>query len=550
MRTPSFRALALVATALESSLLLGCGESDGGLSAGVTSASSVGPGGTGVGGATAATTSTAQNAGSSGAGGAWTGGCVEVGANAEVVIATAPGEGEHALSLTALSADTDWSELGNEALVLDVLGDAGLIGHLVLHQGATEFTYGMHVGSLKSGEPLRVRVSTLSADGAEKKACVGTAALIPAASLGVNAEGLKHAPIFKWPVKKRFDDLPLMLGWSHEKARYQAVYSNENGGTVAICGAKATGMQAELARWGRGADIEGVYSYGGTEKWERCDGMKTFAQVQPGMEAEHPIFYYGDGHNRVFESRGGYGKTCGSSADQQADGDLSGWNVNNPGNQPKLDDGLVIVLRPLPVDLDALGYATFAGRREGLMDTYAPWLYRLTFAELAREGNIDQNHTFPMQSYLFVDVHAADVGGSGDSYCSFMVGSGFRLRVHTKDGETLDGPQMTASYFGASEDIKRIAIELKKTYAANAFDGLEFDAYDNDGIYWLGLGDAFMARPVARNGATLDYVHKGTSAVNTYIDDDKSGCNAGVNMGGPGAFAYPCVGGKQTFALP
>ena len=62
---------------------------------------------------------------------------------------------------------------------------------------------------------------------------------------------------------------------------------------------------------------------------------------------------------------------------------------SNPGNALADDAGRVIILRPLPVDMDALGYAQFGGRREALADRYAPWLYRLTSLELAREGKID-----------------------------------------------------------------------------------------------------------------------------------------------------------------
>jgi hypothetical protein len=38
-----------------------------------------------------------------------------------------------------------------------------------------------------------------------------------------------------------------------------------------------------------------------------------------------------------------------------------------------------VILRPLPVDLDALGCAAFGGRREALIDRDAPWLYRISF---------------------------------------------------------------------------------------------------------------------------------------------------------------------------
>ena len=85
----------------------------------------------------------------------------------------------------------------------------------------------------------------------------------------------------------------------------------------------------------------------------------------------HPILYWGDGHNRVFEDRGGYGQTCGTGSPEKPDGDFAGWNVQNPSNALADDDAKVIVIRPVPVDMDALGYAKFGGRREGLADERA-----------------------------------------------------------------------------------------------------------------------------------------------------------------------------------
>ncbi len=218
-------------------------------------------------------------------------------------------------------------------------------------------------------------------------------------------------------MKKRFDDLPMLLGWSKAKKHYEAYYTNENGGTAELCGGGASGMQAELARWGRGADIEGMFDYGGSVKqWERCDGTTGVDTHPIQFEGAHPIVYYGDGHNRLFESRGGYGQTCGTSGDKKADGDITGWNTANPGNDPADDGPFVITIRPLPVSLDAIGFATHSGRREGVLDQYAPWLYRVTDGELEREGKIDGSKVQPMQNDLFVDIHANDVGGSGDSY--------------------------------------------------------------------------------------------------------------------------------------
>jgi hypothetical protein len=426
--------------------------------------------------------------------------------------------------------------------VLDVSGsESGVIGQLVLHQGQTAFSYGMALGRLSAGEDVSVRVSPMSAMNATRQACVGPATLTPAADLGEDAAGLVNAPIFRWPFGKRFDDLPVLLGWSSARSDYQAVYITEDGGTVEQCGGGSDGIQAEIARWGRASDIEGIYRYGETPRWGRCTGSSAVSDGSPRFEDAHPIFYYGDGHNRLFESRGGYGDTCGGGAAEKSDGDLTGWNTDNPGDAAELDEGLVITVRPLPVALDALGYGQFGGRREALQDTYAPWIYRLTFLELAREDKLDGERSFPMEQYLYVDVHVADVNGSGDRECAFQVSNGFMVRAVTTDGAIIEGPQMTADYAGEGEQWKRIAFPLPAGTTAADVDHFLFDAYDGDGIYLLGLGDAFLVRPDGPAGAVLEPVHEGVQELTYYVDDDSSGCSGGVNSDGPGGVAYECV---------
>ena len=476
-------------------------------------------------------------------------GCVDVDDAAAVVVGTATAADDYALTLTAQTASaTSWGEAGNEAVVLDVRGGSrGFIGHLVLHQGNTTFDYGMAVGALAPGEPLTVTVSTLSAPNSVRKACV-IGKLVAASELGDAAAGLTHAPIYRWPIQKAFDDLPMIAGWSKTKQSFQSVFTNEDGGTVVQCGGGAGGIQAEIARWGRAADIEGDYDYTGTPTWERCTGTVPITTTALRMEGDHPILYYGDGHNRVFESRAGYGQTCGSGGPEKANGDLDGWNVNNTDNSLAGDDGHVIVVRPLPVSLDAIDYAQFGGRREGLIDTYAPWLYRITSLELAKENKIDDAKSLAMSRYLYADVRVADVGGSGDQYCATLgVSGGFKLRAFTAAGVQIDGPQITADYASSgAHDWKRVAIPLPAGTTAADIDHFVFDAYDGDGIYLTALGDAFVAEPDGGNGAKLDYVRHTTTAYADYVDDDSSSCTAGVNTGGPGGSAYDCVGGQVT----
>ena len=465
--------------------------------------------------------------------------------------------GEHALVIEASSkSKTSWAEKGNEALVLEVLRGTTRIGHVVLHQGQASFAYGMHLGALAAGDDLHVRVSPLSAAKADKHACITKVTLSPAASMGNLAEGIAHAPVVKWPVQKSFDDLPVLLGWSRAGKSYQLTYTNENGGTVALCGGGARGVRSEIARWSRGLDMEGVWAYGGAGRFERCTGTVSASAGMPRMESEHPVLYYGDGHNRVFESRGGYGQACGTGSDRTPDGDLAGWNTASPSDEASKDDPFTIVLRQLPVDMDAVGVTKFGGRREGIVDTYAPWLYRLTDSELKREGKIDGQQTFDMSRYLLVDVYAADVGGSGDATCGPIaatpqltrVTGGFVVRAIAKNGVVSNGPQMTADYFGgAGSGVKRVAIPLAAGVSAKDITKITFDAYDDDGIYFLGIGDVFVAKPSGDNGATIEYAYQGMKPANVYVDDGQSGCVAGKNT--KDGVAYPCVGSAFTLSL-
>jgi hypothetical protein len=205
----------------------------------------------------------------------------------------------------------------------------------------------------------------------------------------------------------------------------------------------------------------------------------------------------------------------------------------------------VIILRPLPVELDALGFHKFGGRREALSDHYAPWVYRIASEELAREGKLDNAKTFDMQRYLYVDVQVADVGGMGGSYCAKLTTGGFRIRVVTKQHGTISSPQITKAYAsGGGHDWKRVAIALPAGVTAADVDHFSFDAYDKDGIYVTGLGDAFIPTPSGDNGAALDYIRTGEKSFAAYVDDDKSECVKGVKTGGPDPdVKYTCAGG-------
>lgn len=471
-----------------------------------------------------------------------------------LVTATADGEAILTVEASALSK-TSWAEKGNEAVVLEVLREGKRLAHLVLHQGQERFSYAMHAGALKAGDALTVRVSDLSAPKATKSACIAKATLsAPAANM---LEGVAHAPIVKWPKEKSFNDLPVLLGWSRAGKSYQLTYTNEDGGTVALCGGGARGMRSEIARWGRGLDMEGVWAYGGAGRFERCTGTVPAAANAPRLIDDHPILYYGDGHNRIFESRGGYGEDCGRGDDKTPNGDFEGWGkTNNPGNDLGNDDPFTIVIRPVPVDMDTVGVTKYGGRREGIVDTFAPWLYRLVDSELARENKIDNDQTFPMTRYLFIDVYALDVGGGGDETCGPVsvtpgithVSGGFRVRAIAKNGAVSNGPQMTADYFGGGGNgVKRVAVPLAQGVKAQDITKIQFDAYDGDGIYFVAIGDAFVPQPSGTNGATLEYVNKGMKSANVYVDDDKSSCTGDKNT--KDGVAYACVGSAFTLSL-
>ena len=156
--------------------------------------------------------------------------------------------------------------------------------------------------------------------------------------------------------------------------------------------------------------------------------------------------------------------------------------------------------------------------------------------------------TYSLGEYLYAYVHANDVGGSGDQVCALTgVSGGFKLRAKMSDGTTFSGPQMTQDYFGTGTQWKQVAIPVPGAYEASDVVGMTFDAYDNDGIYFLSIGEAFFVRPKGDDGATLDWVHMGQTDFDVYVDDDSSGCTNGVSTGGPGGTPYPCVGGSYDF---
>lgn len=470
-----------------------------------------------------------------------------IGPGEVVELGTVARTDEQLLSLPARAlTPTSWDTLGAEALILDVAVDGRVIGQLLMHQGVRRFAYTMTLGALDAGAKVTAAISPRSAT-TRPIACVGDASLTPGADLGDAAEGLANAPIFVWPSTKRFDDVPLVLGWSKATQGYEVIYTNENGGTTTLCGDPIVGMQLLYARWGRGSDVERIWQYGPPPaRWLRCTMRSTVDDFPVRMEDAHPVLYYGDGHNNLFEDRSGYGATCGRGIGERSDGQIPGWNTENPGNDVANDAAVSVILRPAPIDLDATGYAMFGGRREAMADLFAPWIYRVTAEELAREGKIDGVHSLALDQYLYVDVHAAGVDGGGDAVCGLAPTQGFELDLLVDQGPVpaqVPGVRMTGRYFGGDDAWKRLALPLPAGVEAADVRRFVFDAFDADGIYLLELGDAFrvVADDASETGVTLDFVRMGAKTVGAYVDDDDTDCVDGVNTGSPTGEPVPCA---------
>jgi hypothetical protein len=456
-----------------------------------------------------------------------------------VTIATATASGEHVLAFDATTASaTSWATAGNEALILEIAKNGALVTHVILHQGATSFGYGAHTGALAKGDVITARVSSLSAQNAVRSATLCAATLTPSSAMGSLQPAIDNAPIWIWPIQKRFDDVPLVVSWS--PGGYSTFFTNENGGTTELCGGGAKGLEAEIRLWGRACDIESDYSYA-QSTFGRCTGSSSGAMLR--FEAAHPFLYHGDGHNRAFEDRSGYSDTCGTSSDNEPDGPLTGWGSSNP--DPKDDSKYAIILRPVPIATSTVAYAFGGAPRERILTKHAPWMFRLAGLETAREGKIDDTQTFAWDRYLHADVYVADVDGTSSSCPITGINGGFRLRGHTTNNVTSSSGEVTSASVNG-EQWKHVSVPLDAVHVSSDFDQLIFDAYDNDGIYLLGIGDAYVLTASGKNGATVSAVRTGAKALAEYVDDDSSGCTNGMST--YNSQQYPCAGGQYAFA--
>jgi len=465
--------------------------------------------------------------------------CFTVTDVAPVTIATASATGEHVLQFDATSASaTSWATAGNEALILDIAKNGTFLTHVILHQGATSFGYGTHTGALAQGDVITARVSTLSAQNAARSATVCSATLTPSSKMGALQPAIDNAPIWVWPIQKRFDDVPLVVSWS--PGGYTTFFTNENGGTTELCGGGAKGLEAEIRLWGRACDIESDYSYA-QNTFERCTGSSSSTMLR--FEAAHPLLYHGDGHNRAFEDRSGYSSTCGTGSDAEPDGPLTGWGSSN--TDPKDDLKYAIILRPIPVATSAVAYAFGGAPRERVLTKDAPWMFRLAGLETAREGKIDNSQTLTWDRYLHADVYVADVDGTGSSCPITGIDGGFRLRAHTTNNVTSSSGEVTSASV-SGQQWKHVSVPLDAVHVPSDFDQLIFDAYDNDGIYLLGIGDVYILTANGKNGANVAAVRTGAKALGEYVDDDLSGCTNGMST--YMNQTYPCVANLYSFA--
>ena len=337
--------------------------------------------------------------------------CIVV-TTAPTVIATAATSDEYALTVDAQSASaTSWAQTGNEALVLDVLRGGAVVGHLVLASGprrasSTACTSARSPPATRS----RVRVSTLLGAGRDQQGVrARPASSTSATALGAAGEGLTNAPIFRWPVQKRFDDLPIAARLVEGAASTTSSSTPTRTAAPSRSAAAArAASQAEIARWGRASDIEGIYTYGGASPTLGAlhrHRRRAAERAAHRGRAPDPLLRRRP-QPRCSRAAAATAQTCGTGGAREGRRrSRPAGTSHNPGNDAAARRRpFIITIRPLPVELDAIGYARPVGRREGVLDTYAPWLYRITDEELAREGKIDGTKSLPMERYLYVDV--------------------------------------------------------------------------------------------------------------------------------------------------
>jgi hypothetical protein len=256
-------------------------------------------------------------------------------------------------------ARCDWGRPGREAAVLRLSLDGAYSQHLVAARG--DGAYRVALGALAAGAH-RVDVHlepglSCRGVGAVSVDAVAVEAVRPG---DAGYDGLARAPVvhLRPDTLRRFTDLPLvvwyeeerLLAWDEEdlvadgrRLRYSIVFSNEDGGTPS---------DRLMATWGRVTDIEYVYGVetdaAGAARSEQYQGRDhRLLPFQGRHEAGHPLLWVSTENNMIAEE--------GSSTYR---------------------------LRPAPVPFDLAGVS-----REAVMDAH-PWTYRVSSAEVRREGRV------------------------------------------------------------------------------------------------------------------------------------------------------------------
>ena len=129
--------------------------------------------------------------------------------------------------------------------------------------------------------------------------------------------------------------------------------------------------------------------------------------------------------------------------------------------------------------------------------------------------------------------------GSGDGVCSLITRGGFQVDVSTPHGKVA-GPRITATISAARSTGSASPSRSIRVYTAADIDALHFKSHGSDGLYLLGIGNAFIVKPRGDNGAVVEYVSRGRQRVNVFLDENVTSCQKGSD--GPHRNSFPCVG--------
>lgn len=264
--------------------------------------------------------------------------------------------------------NADWSKPGKEASLATLTVDGKTQQHLMVFGGARP--YSVFLGALDGGS------HTLKVERHEAYSAAGAGLRIVAGTFRESADEIvAHAPILlaRPDTVGQFTDVPLMAYCTRGKdsvgayLEYTVVFSNEDGGTS---------TRDLMARWGRTTDIEYIYRV-----WLDAAGMPVKTLIQTRNHEDVPYNGEREGNHPI----------------------LMPVTSNNMVAPAKLTAAPIrYQLAPMLVDLSD-------GSREKVMDG-APFTYRISAEELAREGKLREPDTFDGEkisdprNYLLVEL--------------------------------------------------------------------------------------------------------------------------------------------------